>query len=218
MNQRGSITPLLLVPLLVTILTTLAASISTLIAFQKSQKLCRSLAISAQEIQGEALEKILQLNPTAKSLRIQEKALKAAIAAAAVTPGAQATLDKLYLSLRAIQAAQKTLDVKQKTILFTANQRSTSMASSKTPQLPARKLRLRIHAKTSEPAPEYDLDMNFERAQTLSYNYKLVLKNVLPGWLIKFFYKVSDLDMECSSTLKQKEKKWRPALNAVNSY
>lgn len=218
MNQRGSISYLVLAPLIVVILTTLAATITTLVAFQQKQKTCRKIALSAQEIQSAALAKILSLNTEAKSLRAQEVSLKTSITAAAAIPYGQGALPNLYTALRIVQGAQKSLDFQQRSILFTANVRATSVASSKSPLIPAKKIQLRVHAKSKNAAPEYELDANFEKAQTVNFKYKLILKDVLPGWLLKLFVNVGDVKMECSSTIKKKENKWLPVLNAVNLF
>ncbi len=210
-------TQMIVVPILITSALTLAASISAILAFQKNQKTCREIALSAQEIQAHALEKLMAKNTDAKSLRAQEVSLKLAIAAAAVTPGAQSQVDKLYLLLRKVKKAQIELAVQQKSLILKANLEATSVANSKSPQLPAQNVRLRVHAKDpAQTASQYELDLNFEKAQALKYNYKLALKNILPGWLIKLFINVEDLKMQCGSTIKQKEKKWTPVLTMDN--
>lgn len=216
MNQQGSVSYLVLVPSLVTVLV-LAASIILLVsAIRKDQKACRRISLDIQTIQGEALNKILTLNTTAKALRQNELVIKTAIVAAAATPGAQGTLGNLYAALRVVQSSQKTLGFQQKSIISTANIKATQIASSSN-KLPQKSIRLRIHAiNKNETAPEYEVDLNFEKAQSVNYRYKIIIKDILPGWLFKFFLETRNLEMECGSTLKKKENKWIPVLSAAS--
>lgn len=216
MNQQGSVSYLILMPSLVTIVAIAAAVTSLIFAFRNDQKSCRGISLDAQTIQGEALNKILKLNMKAKMLRQKEIAIRATIIAAAATPGAQTTLDKLYVILKLVQSSRKALDVQQRSIIHIANTKATQIANS-SKKLPHKLVRLRIHAvNKNEIAPEYEVDFNFEKAQSINYNYKISMKDILPGWLFNFFINVKDLKTGCGSTLKKKEDKWIPTLNAVN--
>ncbi len=216
MNQQGSVSYLILIPSLVTIMAIVAAVTSLIFAFRNDQKSCRSISLDVQTVQGEALNKILKLNIKAKTLRQKEIAIKAAIVAAAATPGAQTALDKLYVILKLVQSSRRALDLQQKSIIHIANIKATQIANS-SKKLPHKSVRLRIHAvNKNEIAPEYEVDFNFEKAQSVHYSYKLSMKDILPGWLFNLFINVKDLKAGCGSTLKKKEDKWIPTLHGVN--
>ncbi|OQW49038.1 MAG: hypothetical protein A4S09_12765 [Proteobacteria bacterium SG_bin7] len=213
MNQQGSVSYFVLVPSLVMILTIVAAIALLIFTFRKNQRTCRTISLDAQAIQGEALNKILNLNMKARMLRQKETAIKAAMLAGTISPP---SLAKLYVALRLVQTSRRALDVQQRSIIYAANIRATQIANSSN-TLPRKVIRLRVQpVNKSELAPEYKVDANFEKAQSLNYSYRLSMKDILPGWLLNFFIEVKDLQMKCGATLKKKEDKWLPVLSAAN--
>lgn len=169
-----------------------------LVQLEYSQKLhaCREKVLEAQQTLGQALTRLMRLNPKAEKLRRERKAADKVVrstigmpAAHAAARAVQAIVIAKQIALRAEQAQIKTRAI------FEANRSLNTLRSEKKANWEAPKFAIRA-TPPLDLSPSYETLPNFEHRQSITI--RMQTKNAVP--------------LECSATLEKESTRWRPKL------
>lgn len=234
MNEKGSVTiaVIALMPLLLAIAVVVFSGYLVLIADAQARHICRAELLRAQADIAQSLNQLFALNPQARLLRIRRNMAEAKVAATFGTPAhvaahaelqtiireqlALALKQKKWITLarlRAQAAPVLTLSKVRKAIRRRQNLFSETLLfddwhpSRKSAQLNLRKI------PAQSLTPDYEPGPRFNRTQEIRVGWSFAISSLLPSWLHPFV-KLSGLKMsaDCSATLVEENKKWRPQL------
>lgn len=236
-NQKGFVLILFLtiLPLIVLALSGLAVTLLYVEAKAESRHLCRQALFQTQKQVGQNLTLLMQLNTTAKSLRVQLRIQQVALAAAGgpETPmGAaiaarilQIEEQKLILgqqqkalileselemrtgSLRSELQVRSSLHQKQMRFAHLI-QLSPDQVSSSLPHLAVRP------DDPSDTAPVYELETPFTEKQSLQTFWKIRYSWNEKLWINRnLHWRQISVDDSCRASLEAKNKQFRPVLN-----
>lgn len=182
--------------------------------YTDAQRECRIHVMGAQQILGQKLKELLDLNPLAKSLRTQEKTLKIARAAAILPSVIAAIQAKIIIN----QFQQSILRGKQELILATAKiQAQREMAKLPTQINGVKFSNPHLKVYKSPPnaiAPDHHTMPFFTEVQTLKAHWKVPIQNFVPKIILKVFKNYpSAIEGKCAATLIRKGDVWNPKLH-----
>lgn len=221
MTQKGFATTslLTLLPLLLSIAAFAAGSFLLIRENRRSHFECRAGLLDAQEKLLTDMESLLNLNTSARALKIKRSLAETAVIASAANPTALAAAQA---ALRLIISKQKALDVLQRSIIARANFGSRVRARnvSKKVSSEVRSVRvptLAVTPKTRDLAPEYILDPEIEDKHTFHVSWIFRPLKFLPEWLNKILeQRPIKFTAECSTTSEKGKTKWQARLKRVS--
>ncbi len=208
---------LFLVPLFFSVGVLILTSHRIITKYTEAQRLCREHVLEAQQILGKNLKALLDLNPRAKALRVEENALRTALLAARAFPPVAAVLQaRLNVNL----TQQGVLRAQQELLITSGKARAYSVLSQ---------LRAKIHSanhsfpvlkvyKTPQNAiaPDHDTLPFFENVQTIRIRWSLPLSHFIPQIVLNLFksnHYPTKVRGVCAATLVQKGEVWNPKLH-----
>ena len=226
---------LVLLPLLVSLVTSCAGAMLLLAADAELKHECRSTLLEAQSEIAEDLETLMKLNESASALRRARATAEAAVRLAVAPPAIAAA----RAALVAIKAKQVALAAKQTSLLFRAKSKSRS-----TPL----KAKLKLHRKLRDKArrlesrdstfetrlttasfdvvasprdsltPDYHPTAGFTERQEMSVAAQWSVTSLLPEWLRRWLGR-EDLKMKttCRATIVKGKRGWRSLLKTDKS-
>ena len=186
--------------------------------YAEAQSTCRSHVMEAQKSLGEKLTKLMDLNPKARSLRLEDARLKSAIALALVTsPPAAIPLKKL-LDINLFR--QGVLRGEQEMIIMNATREAREIMS----QLRSN-LKNSYHSSVSlkifkNPifaiAPDHLPVPFFTELQAIKVNWKINMSDLFSRDFLFHFQKtgyLKEIKGTCAATLIKRGDVWNPKLH-----
>lgn len=237
LNPKGfvMIYLLALMPLLMSALTAYLLMNTSLQTWMESSHICRTTLLETQKNVSADLEKLLALNPSVKTVRLQIATTRVAIAAAIAANQGYA-LPQLYRLLVQFENQEHALGVAQKALIASANLKMLSGPQKVETAL--RKQYLQLTPRLAEfvsfklintwssptllavkpdhpnrPAAIYELKNNFKRQQSLQVFWKTQLHIQPLQWTKNWFHFKGEKKDSCVASLEQKEQKWISILN-----
>jgi len=175
-----------------------------------AQKQCREHVLKAQQILGEHLKKLIDLNPVAQKLRAEQKRLEVAIAIS--PPQARPFLEAM---LRKNEAQQMILAVQQRNIIASGKARAQMALGTGWKNVNQHEIALaKLEVKTSPVwaiAPDYYPVDNFAQAQTIRIGWRAL--GVGPTYKKFLKENLENISGDCSATLKKGGLAWNPQIN-----
>ncbi|MBO9667130.1 MAG: hypothetical protein J7501_09990, partial [Bdellovibrio sp.] len=181
------------------------------------------------------LAALLKMNPLAKNLQIQKLAAKVNLAKA-VASGNPIAITAAETRLLTIQQKQAQLDIRQKQVIVQSNlllanahsmgvrelQRSSreldgyrSLFINSNFIKPGAAPRLAVRPDSTDMAPTYNLEENFEEKQALAHTWQYRL-SLQPYWR-SFITGNFSFEGSCAVTLKEENSKWIPKIRKAKS-
>ena len=237
-NENGfSVVALLaLMPLIVMLLTALAASALLLGTDAELKQDCRATLLRGQDEIASALNSLLALNPQAKALRSARAATEAALLVAA-DPASQVTLQTKLVEIKAEQVAlamkqrmlimqakrlsRSTPEAAKSRLLTTTRRRSNVAGAESTSPLHSNVHVAAFHVvatPSSSETPDYNPSANFSIEQHMSVTAEWPLAAILPAWLRNILGDVGlTLKTSCEATINKGDSGWQSQLQADRS-
>lgn len=227
---------LILLPLLISIASVVAAAMALLSTDAQMKQECRTTLIRAQDEIANDLESLMKLNEQASELRLEREEAEAAVVAASEFPPALAAAQAKRL---AVIAQQIVLAAKQRRLWAHAKKESGS-APLKAKLKLHRALRERAQTFSSQavalnsrlqpaefdvvrrPAdsltPNYEPSPQFSARQEMQVEVEWSITSLLPDWLRKLLGG-EDLKMKttCQATIDKGDEGWRSLLKGDRS-
>lgn len=215
-NQRGFsiLNFCFLVPIVFSGSVLVFGSYQIISKYTDAQRECRTHVMKAQQILGEKLKLLLDLNPEAKTLRTKEKVLRAAIAVSVVPPVTAALVIKLNFNL----LQQSILRGRQEMIIASAKfQAQAEMADLPLKVKGVKYSNVGLKVYKSPPnaiAPDHHTLPFFTEVQTLKADWKVPIADFVPEIILDVFKKYPPtVEGRCSATLVKKGQAWNPKLH-----
>lgn len=206
-----------LIPILFFGFTVVVGSYHLITKYTDTQKECRTHVLRAQQALGKKLKDLMDLNPRAKALRAQERALRIALIAARLAPPLAAILQ---VRLNVNQLQQGVLRGQQEMILASGKfeaQRIMASLPFKIKGVKYSSVNLKVY-KTPPLAiaPDHETLPFFTEVQTLKANWRLPISEFVPQIILDIFAKTNyprDVVGKCAATLVKKGDVWNPKLH-----
>ena len=236
-NECGFVSTALLVllPLLATAFSVIAASFYMMKDDAIARHNCRVALLESQAEVAKDLEKLLNMNSRAKILRTRRSSAEAKVIATAGAPPlnaiAQAELQEVNAEQTAFGTRQRLLIAHAKSIsrqgpsqaslrvrkVLISNQIAQSEKNARSDLSPTSQtaqfnvLASPIHS----PSPDYQPSPGFREQQEMKLSWSFYVSDFLPNWL-NGFLPAGQLrsKAECSATLEKEDTQWRPRLTA----
>lgn len=206
-----------LIPIIFSACLLVMGSYQLIVKYTDTQRECRTHVLRAQQVLGQKLKNLLDLNPQATALRIEERNLRIALQAARLLPPVAAILQaKLYAN----QLQQSILRGKQEMILAHAKLEARAIMAD----LPSKirgSTHSNIHLKVYKNpplaiAPDHHTVPFFREAQALKVNWKMQISEFVPQIILDIFATTGypkTITGFCAATLVQKGDVWNPKLH-----
>jgi hypothetical protein len=218
-------------PVLISAIAVFSAAMMMIYQRTAVDRICKIEVMRLQHEMSGILEKLLRLNRPARTLRIQRAHAEASLTVAldSANPVAIAAA-QAYRS--AIITQQATLASKQQALLAEAglareiadrkmfSHRGEHGLRGSVPR-PDHAPTLAVRPNPPDSlSPDYLLADDFRDLQSQTYDYHFDVLERLPDWLKRIFHQKGELPESmwgnCSASLKNEEKKWKPILNTAN--
>ena len=218
-NQIGfsALSICFLIPIIFFAFSVMLGSYQLITKYTDTQRECRTHVLRAQQTLGKKLKDLLDLNPKAKALRAQEKALRIALLAARALPPVAAAI-QVRLDINQLQ--QGILRGEQELIIASAQREARNiMARLPTKIKGARYSSVNFKIYKDPPlaiAPDHHTVPFFTELQTLKVDWKIPITDFIPQILLNVFVKTNypnSVSGKCSATLVQKGNVWNPKLH-----
>ena len=204
----------------------------------QSLHICRTELLETQEKAGKTLKQLMDLNNTARSLRIALKIAEAALIAAyatenpAIIAEAQVQVDQIKLQQKALDALQKSLILRANTQLFTGVQKAarllreqdqwnqahmSDILSFKIRHILAKPTTLAVKPDQPDVAPVYELKNDFTEAQALHVSWTSEFQT---RWKenLQWLSNHHNLKQACSASLKSEGRNFPEVLHEAKPW
>ncbi|NUN04407.1 MAG: hypothetical protein HUU57_01480 [Bdellovibrio sp.] len=190
---------------------------------------CRKEGLTAQKRVAPLLTSLLNLNPLARSLRLQLLAAQAA-RALAIAQQNWLLVDKQTKKINELMQKRKELDIRQKQIIQQSNlilafhhsatrtrlrqtlqSRSDVLMSLQMRAFNGKAPKLAVRPDDSDIAPPYSPQEDFEHKQSLAHEWQYRLSVRRPFSL--FVSNEFDFKKSCAVTLVKENSKWQPTVS-----
>lgn len=206
-----------LIPIIFFFCLVTVASYQLITKYTQVQHECRTHVLRTQQVLGKKLKELMDLNPRAKFLRVEEAQLRATIASlAAIPPATIPFINLLNINL----ARQTALRFQQEKVIATATIEGKKIMGElpykiKNPKYSS--VNLKIYK--SPPfaiAPDHQPLPFFTELQTIKVNWQYSIGDFIPDVTLKFFSKTNYpviIEGKCAATLIRKGDVWNPKLH-----
>lgn len=234
-NEKGftTIGYLLILKLLLIAGTVVLLSYFLIKSYSQAQNNCRRHSLEAQKILAQNVNDLIDLNPTAETLRNTQDYLKMMMAATAAYPPAYAVFQSAHEINVGLQYALKfRQEALFSTAIMKANKKLAELKNA-TPQLKLKTIYnpAYLYMKRSPQhriAQNFEPMKNFEHLQTVLVSWKVDEERFLPLIEKKFLTAMyegkskqsfpGNLKGTCVSTLEKKGDLWQPQLKRALSF
>jgi|GEM_PF-4528626 len=230
----GTVEFLALMPLLLSVLATIAGASLLFKANSHLRHECRVSVLNSQRTVAEKLRALIKMNPRAQALRAEAAAAQAELEASAAIPGAlpaaEANLLRVRLERIAFAAAQQALIQQARGLSFAAPLRARSAVmeglvkethENKVATPPVRSSsrpgRFSVIATPEgDLTPDYNPSPTFVKDQVVDVDVTVEVGSLLPDWLRKLLPTGGlEISSHCQATIEKQEETWIETLNAV---
>lgn len=214
-----------LLPLLLTLLVTLATFAGGLKRWTEMTSSCRISVLDGQAEMARLLIELESLNPQARSLQQARAVADQALAAARASKVAPA-IAAAALHQRLVMGVQRRLRMKQEMLL--ARARGVPPGTPIKARRLARSLAVRLGPRpwsglavrpvpANSDSPEFLPVPNFTQAQALQLKFQVDLLSEVPSWLKQWIGPKATLSSHCEATLNKEKNLWQAQLSADKS-
>lgn len=212
-----------LVPIVFAGMMLVVISFQLIAKYTDYQKTCRSSVMKTQQLLGQKLKELMDLNPQAKTLRAEEAFLKKSIATALATfpPAAIPFVKALEINLVRQGILRGRQELIQTTALIEARKTlgmyKLEFAMIRSAEAETSKPSLMIYkSPPTAIAPDHLPLPFFSELQTIKASWKVSIDELLPMKALEYFLMFNYpqfIEGKCSATLVQKGGVWNPKLH-----
>ena len=209
-GERGMISVLVLMPLLITLLAVVVAGSLVLKSHKARLKQCREITANSQHILAAGMARLTRLNPQARRLQNEQVRLQHLLTLPTLDPGTKAVVTA---ALARVRVNQRLLAAQQKSIIRTS-QRGAEKILREAQAMGFRETSPKVPFSLYpwppfSASPVYRVPVHFSRLQALKLDWRDSLAQILPSWLARSLPPVESIRGLCTTTLVYRRSQWQ---------